>query len=203
MSFDKTTLRYQVASLGVATFIAGTLLALANSITAPHIAERKAEDLRKSLTAVIPTAIHDNDLLQDQRLWTENGQAQPLYLAKQGDHITAVAFEVSKEGYAGPIQLLMAVDANGEILGVRTLSHMETPGLGDKIEIKKDDWILSFNGKSLENAQFAVKKDGGEFDQFTGATITPRAVVEAVAGGLQRFAAQKSTILEVTDHDNP
>jgi len=92
----------------------------------------------------------------------------------------------------------MAVDADGRILGVRVLKHSETPGLGDKIEITRHAWITSFDGKSLDDpppAQWAVRKDGGIYDSFAGATITPRAVVRAVKGGLDYFAAHRRQIL--------
>jgi electron transport complex protein RnfG len=107
-------------------------------------------------------------------------------------------FKVNERGYAGDIQVLMAVDSEGRTLGVRVLKHAETPGLGDKIEVKKDDWIKSFDGKSLGDPapeKWGVKKDSGIFDQFAGATITPRAVVKAVKGGLDFYADHRQEIL--------
>ena len=92
----------------------------------------------------------------------------------------------------------MGLDSNGEILGVRVISHTETPGLGDKIEIKKSKWILSFNGKSLDNVTYSewnVKKDGGIFDQFSGATITPRKVVLAIKRGLEFYKSHREELL--------
>jgi electron transport complex protein RnfG len=109
----------------------------------------------------------------------------------------AALFKVAERGYAGDIQVLMAVDMDGRTLGVRILKHSETPGLGDKIEVKKDDWVLDFNGKSLAEPapeKWGVRKDNGVFDQFAGATITPRAVVKAVKGGLEFFAAHRADI---------
>lgn len=107
-----------------------------------------------------------------------------IYIAKKADKTTAYAIQgTAPDGYSGNIVLLMGIEPDGKVLGVRTLQHAETPGLGDKIETRISDWILSFAGKvfSLENeAAWAVKKDGGQFDQFTGATITPRAVVNNV-----------------------
>jgi len=110
----------------------------------------------------------------------------------------ATAFQVTAMGYSGEISIMMGIASDGEILGVRVISHAETPGLGDKIEAAKGDWILGFNGLSLANrtqSQWAVKKDGGEFDQFSGATITPRAVVRAVHNGLEYFNAHRQEIL--------
>jgi len=110
-----------------------------------------------------------------------------------------VAFETARKGYSGEIRLLLGIDENGKLLGVRVLKHTETPGLGDKIEVNRSDWITRFNGLSLGNppeAQWAVKKDGGPFDQFAGATITPRAVVNGIRDGLRLFAAHRKTLLE-------
>jgi len=93
---------------------------------------------------------------------------------------------------------VMGVDRDGRVLGVRVTRHTETPGLGDKIEANRNPWVLSFTGKSLGDpvaARWAVRKDGGDFDQFAGATITPRAVVAAVKQGLERFAAQRDAML--------
>jgi electron transport complex protein RnfG len=94
---------------------------------------------------------------------------------------------VAPDGYSGTIRLLVGINLDGSLSGVRTLAHRETPGLGDKIEAERNDWILGFDGKSLDNpslASWQVKRDGGAFDQFTGATITPRAVVKAVRNSL-------------------
>ena len=119
-----------------------------------------------------------------------------VYLAKKQGEVNAVCFKfVAPDGYAGPISLVMGIDRNGEILGVRVITHVETPGLGDKIEISKSKWVLSFNGKSLDNLtleQWAVKKDGGTFDQFSGATITPRKVVQAIRRGLDFYKSHKT-----------
>ena len=93
---------------------------------------------------------------------------------------------------------MLGIDADGRLLGVRVLAHHETPGLGDKIESKKNDWILRFTGLSLGNPppeRWKVKKDGGQFDQFAGATITPRGVVRAIRSGLDFFAANKASLI--------
>jgi electron transport complex protein RnfG len=93
---------------------------------------------------------------------------------------------------------MMGVDRDGSVLGVRVIKHTETPGLGDKIDPAKSNWIYEFEGRSLGDpppAKFAVKKDGGVFDQFAGATITPRAVVKSVKGGLEFFAREKARLL--------
>ena len=199
-SYQKRT-AYQAMLLGGMATLASALLVLGDLETRDDIALRQAEDLKASLSQVLPDEIHDNDLLSDViTLSPEETGSLPLtvYRAHLDNTISAVAFEISSVGYAGPITSIMGVDANGDILGVRVLSHAETPGLGDKIEITRNDWILSFNGRSLDNTtakQWLVKKDGGEFDQFTGATITPRAVVKSVYEGLRRFDRHRSRLL--------
>jgi len=112
--------------------------------------------------------------------------------------VTGVAYKIKGHGYGGEIDLILAVDCDGTILGTRVLSHSETPGLGDKIEASRTDWILGFDGRSLSNPppeRWAVKKDGGVFDQFTGATITPRGVVRAIKGGLELFRDHREALL--------
>ncbi len=119
-----------------------------------------------------------------------------LFAVEKDGERRGFVFETrSLEGYNGRIELWMAVDNENEITGVRVKSHQETPGLGDKLELSVSDWILSFDGKSLRNppaGEWKVRKDGGQFDQFTGATITPRAVVAAIKAGLERADAARS-----------
>jgi len=193
---------YQAALLGGFATLAAALLALGDISTRDAIAERHAEDVNASLSQVIPDALHDNDLLDDQITLDDNGRPVSVYRATRDDRVTAVAIPIEGKGYSGIIELIMGVDVNGNILGVRVLSHAETPGLGDKIEEKKSDWIFGFNGLSLDNTplkDWAVKKDGGRFDQFSGATITPRAVVKAIKEGLEFFRAQRAALLTATN----
>ena len=133
------------------------------------------------------------------------GKRRNIHLARKNGKVTAIAFERRVNGYMS-IHLVMGIDARGEVLGVRVLAHEETPGLGDKIEVTKSDWIKNFDGRSLDNTtrtQWGVKKDGGLFDQFSGATITPRAVVKAVREGLEFFRANKQQILAGDRTDQP
>lgn len=198
---------YQAALLGGFALLAAGLLVLGNLLTRDAIRERAAEDLRASLTQVIPAALHDNDLLANPMVLTEQdqtgrnqiGHSTPLtvYRALQGLDVTAVAFMVTGAGYAGPIDLMLGIDTQGRVLGVRVLTHQETPGLGDRIEVARDDWIRGFDGRALGDPpreRWAVRKDGGDFDQFSGATITPRAVVQAVRDGLQTFARYRDSL---------
>jgi Na+-translocating ferredoxin:NAD+ oxidoreductase subunit G len=188
---------YQPLLLGVVALLASAALAVVSDATAPAIAAAEAKDLRDSLSEVLPAGMADNDFLKDTVDLEQGGKTITVYRARQAGEIKAALFKVAERGYSGEIQVLMAVDMDGRTLGVRVLKHTETPGLGDKIEAKKDDWVLDFNGKSLTDPtedKWAVKKDNGVFDQFAGATITPRAVVKAVKGGLSFFAARKNDI---------
>ncbi|MEQ1527990.1 MAG: electron transport complex subunit RsxG [Methylococcales bacterium] len=186
-------LRYQAGVLAGFALAAAVLLGFADLATRGVIQTRLAEDLKASLEEVVPTDFYDNDLLTDHITLPSAdaniGAAETVvYLAKKQNTVNAVCFKfVAPDGYAGPISLVMGIDKKGEILGVRVISPVETPGLGDKIEIKKSKWVLNFDGKSLDNLtleQWSVKKDGGVFDQFAGATITPRKVVQAIRRGL-------------------
>lgn len=179
----------------------GLLLAITDRVTAKDIAARALEDKVNSLSQVMPADIHDNNPVTDSiTLKNAEGKDITVYRAKRNGKVTGVAYEIYGTGYAGEIKLMMGVDAEGNILGVRALAHHETPGLGDKIDEKKTDWILRFTGLSLTNPpedKWKVKKDGGQFDQFAGATITPRGVVKAIHGGLEFFAAHKAEMTEV------
>lgn len=195
----KERIVYQAGLLGGYAALAAALLILGNEATRETIAERQAEDMLESLAQVLPDSLHDNDLLEDRKVVRDDeGNPVVVYTAtKKGGH-TGFAFATTGRGYAGDIELILGVDTDGKLLGVRVIAHAETPGLGDKIEIEKDDWILGFDGRSLENttkAQWRVKKDGGEIDALTGATITPRAVVEAVYGGLVFFRDHRGTLI--------
>lgn len=192
-------LGYQTALLGGVALISSVLLGLAAMLTGPHIEAAMAEDLKKSLVQVLP-GTHDNDLLADTvSVLGADGRPVTVYRARREGRVEAVVFQVVGQGYGGAIVCLMGVDREGVIQGVRVLRHAETPGLGDKIEATKADWIHAFFGRSLTNpapAGWAVKKDGGQFDQFAGATITPRAVVRAVKGGLELFARERARMLD-------
>ena len=190
---------YQAMLLGGFSTLATALLVAGNLATKDAILEREKEDLQDSLSQVIRMDLYDNNLLENP-LQLNGPQGRPLtvYRGTEGMQISALAWEVSSQGYAGEIRLILGLNADGEILGVRVLSHAETPGLGDKIEVAKDDWILDFEGLSLGQPpaeQWQVKKDGGRFDQFSGATITPRAVVQAIKGGLEFFQEHRTELL--------
>ena len=161
--------------------IATALIIGVQLLTEDKIARQQQQQVLRTLNQLIPPALHDNDLYQSCRLLQDpalgSTKPQPLYRAWVNDEPTALAAEiVAPDGYSGAIRLLLAIQPNGEVLGVRTLRHQETPGLGDKIEIQKSDWIKSFAEKRVrgeDDNRWAVQRDGGMFDQFTGATITP------------------------------
>jgi len=191
---------YQAILLGGFALAASTMLATGNESTKEDIAQRLREDLLASLEQVVPPKNHTNDLLQDViTLPRKDGTIATIYRGSKDGAVSALAYGMTGQGYAGAINVIMGVDASGQVLGVRVLSHAETPGLGDKIEINKDNWITKFTGLSFDNLipeKWKVKKDGGVFDQFSGATITPRAVVKAVTTGLEFYKDNKDKLLE-------
>ena len=163
--------------------ISAVLLILGNRVTAESIELRRIEDLQFSLSQVIPKNLHDNDLWSDTHtLKSETGIDTKYYLARKDKEFVGAAFEQSTAGYSGTITLLIGVDKSGQILGVRVLSHTETPGLGDKIDVAKSDWILGFDKKSIENLpedQFREKVrraiDEGTAGDGRGFVLTPSA----------------------------
>lgn len=200
----KGRISYQSALLAGFALLASALLGLADFSTRDVIKLRLEEDLQASLEQVVPAGLHDNNLLKDAIYIDSAADAigadeTLVYVGRNEGKVSAVAYGlVAPGGYSGAINLIMGIDRDGKVLGVRVISHAETPGLGDKIEVSKSDWILSFEGHSLQNLtieQWAVKKDGGLFDQFSGATITPRAIVKAVYQGLKFFEHHKTELL--------
>lgn len=177
-----------VVGLGLFAIITAGLIALTQINTADRIVEQEKLARSKALFEIVPIEAHDNDMLADA-FWLQAealGLKGPLeaFIAKSEGRAHALILPVvAADGYTGPIQMIVGIDVNGEIKGVRVIAHKETPGLGDKIDIKKSDWITAFDGRSLDNTPaeaWRVKKDGGDFDQLTGATITPRAIVKAL-----------------------
>ncbi len=195
-----------LAGLILAGFaFAGTLLVVGTErITAERIARNQREFLLKSLHEVIPAGDMDNDLLADHfvtRIPELNSRDDIMVFRarKQGRPVAVILSPVIAKGYSGPIKLLVGIYENGTLAGVRVLAHQETPGLGDQIETSKSNWILGFRGLSLNNPaekQWKVKRDGGVFDQFTGATITPRGVVKSVHAALTYFATHKERLFK-------
>lgn len=197
---------YHAGLLWAMAALCSAALAMGYKATYLDIKQRLREDMQASLQQVIPSNLYDNDILVNKLEITVDPKVMAgkssihIYRGSKNNKITALAYQVTGIGYAGPIEVMLGVDTNGKILGTRVISHTETPGLGDKIEIKRDNWIESFTGLSLGNppvSKWKVKKDGGQFDQFTGATITPRAVVRAVKQGLEFFQQHKPELLVI------
>lgn len=195
--FKATPLAHGIM-LALFSLVTALILAMVADTTAAPIADRRSEDLAASLEQVIPHGMHDNDVATDIRTIEDPEEgAVPVHVATKGGEVTGVAFEFFNYGYSGKIRVLIGMAPDGTLLGVRVLAHTETPGLGDKIEEAKGDWILGFAGLSLANPgpdKWKVKRDGGVFDQFSGATITPRAVVKSIRRGLVFFDRNKAAL---------
>ena len=179
------------------------LVAVTHYLTKDQIKQQEQAQLLSVLNQVIPHDRHDNELfsactlVQAKELGTE--QAMPAYIAKLNGEPSAIAIEaIAPDGYNGAIKVIVGMKIDGTILGTRVLSHQETPGLGDKIDLRVSDWILSFAGKQVTDSnldRWKVRKDGGDFDQFTGATITPRAVVKSVKQAVQYVNQNNQALL--------
>ncbi|MFT6429925.1 MAG: electron transport complex protein RnfG [Halopseudomonas sp.] len=196
--------------LGVFAMFTVGLIAVTQQGTAGRIAEEKRRVQMSALTQILPEAQHDNNLLDDTFLVDDSKllklpASAEAYRGREDGQVVAVILPVvAPDGYNGRIDLLVGVRANGEVAGVRITSHRETPGLGDKVELAKSSWILEFKGKSLSvpmPEDWAVRKDGGTFDQFVGATITPRAVVQAVYRALQYFEEHRGELLDLPQEE--
>ena len=184
--------------------IGSSLVGVTFESTVDIIAENDRRAMLRNLNQILPTEKYDNNLIDDTlELAADNRLGQTTtstaYLARKNNIITAIIFSSNApDGYNGEIRLLVGVNADSTLAGVRVVKHNETPGLGDAMETKRSDWIFAFDGKSLtqpEVKDWQVKRDGGVFDQFTGATITPRAVVKAVKQCLIYFDRHKETLL--------
>ena len=178
-----------VASLVLALFALLSILPVSSlqSLTRHKIEANLQAARLQSVTAVLDGIPFDNDILSDQvdEIPTSGDiNITSMYIARQQGLTVATVFEaITRKGYNGKIRLIVGISSSAELTGVRILEHQETPGLGDAIAITHSDWLLGFEKKSLGNPSinhWSVKKDGGDFDQLTGATISPRAVVNAV-----------------------
>jgi electron transport complex protein RnfG len=176
------------AAMIIFSLLASTALSISYFVTKTPIEESDARAKRIFLNQVIPPNLYDNNLVKD----TISVEPNPLignkknidiYRAKKNNQVIAVIIEtIAPDGYSGEIKTLVGIDQEDKILGVRVITHKETPGLGDYIEIEKSQWIKNFDLKSLDKMtekEWAVKKDGGDFDYVSGATITPRAVIKS------------------------
>jgi electron transport complex protein RnfG len=174
--------------LGGFAAVTTSIIAITFVFTAQRIEQAKERQLLTILNQVVAPSMHDNELHTDCIEIGENellgNQAQRIFRSRKGGKNTALIIETTApDGYSGAIDLVVAIDTQNTVLAARVINHKETPGLGDKIELRVNDWILSFTNivyDEQRDERWAVKKDGGQFDQFTGATITPRSVVNAI-----------------------
>ncbi|MDF1536654.1 MAG: RnfABCDGE type electron transport complex subunit G [bacterium] len=175
--------------------VAGLCLAGVYEITKEPIAYQKKLDIIRSLEAVLPGLEMDPDTFFLD-MTREDGTNVRVYRARGEDgQVVGAAFQVvAPDGYSGGIFIMMGLTPDARLGGIEILSHAETPGLGALIE--KEEWKGIFRGLSLETANFKVKKDGGDIDQITGATISPRAVAGAVEKGLKWYLGNRDKILD-------
>lgn len=199
-SISRNSLLLGVFAIATTGGIAATYLG-----TKHIIEEQKRAAEMEALLEIFPEHRHNNSLLDDaisvqDSEYLKLHDAKSLYIAKQDDKVVGFIIPaVAPEGYTDKLELIVGINRDGTIAGVRVLTHRETPGLGDKVDLKKSPWVLGFNGKSLLNpdvSRWKVKKDKGAFDQFTGATITPRAVTKAVLATLQYYDAHKDELMQ-------
>lgn len=181
---------------------------IVNELTKDRIALQAQQQLIKQLNQTIDENRHDNEMFRDciNAPADENSNIalDVIYRARMNNQPIAAAIKTTApDGYNGNIELLIAINKDGSVSGVRTLLHKETPGLGDKIELRKSDWITKFSGNKIldkNDNRWAVIKDGGMFDQFTGATITPRAVVKTVKNTIDYFTANQDVIFNTASN---
>ena len=182
-------MRKNALTLAIFALVCTALVALTHRLTQGTIVAQEQAQLLRVLDELLPESNHDEPLFDHCVMLTSpqflgSEQPLPVFSAVKNGQVQGYAIEaIAPDGYSGDIKLIVGVQTNGTVTGVRVLDHNETPGLGDKIEIKRASWILSFNGQSMtdeKDERWAVRNDGGQFDAFTGATITPRAVVKAV-----------------------
>ncbi|ELC3159305.1 MULTISPECIES: electron transport complex subunit RsxG [Vibrio] len=198
-----TAIRKNGLTLAIFACATTGLVALTQYLTKDQIKLQEQKQLLSVLNQVIPEEMHDNNLVTACTMVSApdlgTARAMPTYIATKDGQPTAMAIEsIAPDGYNGEIKIITGIDNQGKILGTRILSHQETPGLGDKIDLRVTDWILSFTGKQVTESNWnswRVRKDGGDFDQFTGATITPRAVVKAVRNTVNYVNKSRDEIL--------
>ena len=196
-------IRANALNLSTMAIVAAAALAMVYILTSPLIINNQRLAQIAALTQVMPSQYFDQELLQHSfslphaEQLNQDSKNQG-YMAWQEGKINGWILPVtSLDGYSGPIHMLVGIDAYGGITGVRITRHKETPGLGDKIDYQKSHWVDDFIGAKLTTHKWAVGKDGGDFDQFTGATITPRAVVNAVKASLTYLDQHQADLLTV------
>ena len=209
MSKDRSTKSIlQVGLLLAFSALTGTgVMAITHYHTRERIEENQRQVLIRGLTSVLPDVQYDNDLINDVISVTDreklgSKKSLSVYRARyEGESRAVIITSIAPNGYSGPIKIIVGITYDGVISGVRVVEHRETPGLGDAVDVERSDWVTGFSRRSRKNtadSQWRVKKDGGVFDQFTGATITPRAVVGAVYKSLQYFDSHRDELFVQT-----
>jgi electron transport complex protein RnfG len=195
-----------VLSLVLLAALGAALIAATDQLTRKRVAENEAAQIMKVLGALLPEGGYDNSPHLDVITLTgadlpEGNAVLPVYRARlAGEPVTAILTVIAPDGYVGSIRLLVGIRADGTISGVRALEHRETLGLGDNIETARSDWIRLFDGRSIEDqapAAWLTRRDGGDFDQISGATVTSRAVIVAVRDSLIYFAENPDMLFSV------
>lgn len=198
------SIRRNSLGLGIFAVLTAGLIAMTHQFTNSTIKDNILNAQIAAFNEILPADLYDNDLTTDVAVLPADPllgspEGIKIHIARKDGKVTGIIFEtIAPRGYNGNLDLLVAINKDGIVTGSRVISHKETPGLGDKVDLKKSNWILSFENTSLSNPTlkgWAVKKDGGDFDQFTGATITPRAVVRAVKNTLVYFEQHKDALL--------
>ena len=204
-------IRNNAVAIGIFAIVTSAVIALTQLATRDAIQANKEAYQARALYEIVPRE-RDPDLLDHTLSMSApelgvDGEARLYQAIQDGEVKTVLMPVVAPDGYSGDIEMLVGINADSSLAGVRVLSHKETPGLGDKIELNKSDWILSFDGAEKavgRDESWAVEKDGGRFDQFTGATITPRAIVGATARAIEYFRAHRDYLLTpVTETTQP
>jgi electron transport complex protein RnfG len=189
--------------VGVVAGVAASMISASHDFSKERIAANRRARLIASLNSVLDPALRARDLatvrieVKDKELLGGNDPVD-VYVAEDGDQPVAAVFATTEaEGYNSTIHLLIGVSRDGVLTGVRAVSHRETPGLGDAIDVQKSKWITKFDGKSLASPareRWAVDKDDGDFDSITGATVTSRAVVKGVKNTLLYFERHRDEL---------
>jgi len=205
-------IRKSAFGLAIFAFFTAGIISMTQFLTKDVIVENERAYEARLLLSLLPEGFEANQLLDSAKpfqsvnakdmalLNVDGGESFYRAIDNNGNLAAIILPVVAPQGYTESIRLIVGIKPNGEVIGTRVTKHKETPGLGDQVEIQKSDWILTFNNKSLynpEESQWAVKKDGGSFDQLTGATITPRAIVKAVYQSLKFFELNKNSLLDL------
>jgi electron transport complex protein RnfG len=201
-----SSIRKNSIGLGIFAIVTAGLIAVTQQVTEERIENNVLQAQQAAFSEILPDQYYDNDLYKSQvtlepDLLLGTKEASFAYIGRVKGEFSGIIFEsIAPGGYNGSMSLLVAINRDGVVTGSRVIRHQETPGLGDKIDMKKSDWMRSFENKSFENLdikQWKVKRDNGHFDQFTGATITPRAIVKSVKNTLEYFHQHKDELIEL------